>query len=310
MKEAERSAAPPPAPKAFSLIGDAKLKQIYAAMVKCRMLDGCLRQMHRQSRSKYISSAGYEAAIVGAAIDLRREDWLIARQWESAASFVNGVPLATIFTGRSGRVGPLLEIAAATGKPVSPEKIVPPIPSLAAQLDIAAGIALAERVMKKGVVMAFCESTPGSPPQTQTALRFIAEHRLPLLLVMQSGKPSNRSPSGKKKQAASMVIRAKACGIPVIPVDRADVVAMYRVAFESIHKARHDGGPTVIEAVAWELPAKDRARKAEEPADPILKMEAYLAGKGLFSHRWKQSLINRFERDLEASLNTSRSKDT
>jgi 2-oxoisovalerate dehydrogenase E1 component alpha subunit len=311
MKEAARSAAPSPAPKAFSLIGDAKLKRLYAAMVQCRMLDGQLRLLHRQSKSRYISSAGQEAAIVGAAIDLRREDWLVPQHWESVASLVKGVPLATIFSGPdSSGLDPLQASSEPAGKPAHPQKIVPPILSPAAQLNFAAGIAWAAKAANhKGVVMAFCGSVQTSSAQLQPTLRFIAQQRLPLLILARSGIPSRRIPPGKKNQAASLTGHARACGIPVIPVDRADVVAMYRVAFESIHKARHGGGPTVIEAAAWQLPTKGGTKEGDLPTDPIARMEAYLAGKGLFSDRWKHGLIDRFEHEIEASEGAPGSKD-
>jgi TPP-dependent pyruvate/acetoin dehydrogenase alpha subunit len=310
MKEAERSAAPPAVAKAFSLIGDAKLKRLYAAMVQCRMLDDRIRQIHRQSKTRYTSSAGHEAAIVGAAIDLRREDWLVPRQWESAASWIKGVPLATIFAGPdSTGLDPLPSISEPAGKRANPQKIVPPISSLAVQLDIAAGIAMAAKAANKGVVMAFCESIATSSAQLLPTLRFIAEHRLPLLVVMQSGSPGKRRPAGRKDDARSVAGHASAFGIPIIPVDRADVVAMYRVAFESIHKARHNGGPTIIEAAAWRPPAGNHVKEKELPTDPIARMEAYLTGKGLFSDRWNEGLAGRFAREIEASESEARSKD-
>ena len=60
---------------------------------------------------------------------------------------------------------------------------------------------------------------------------------------------------------------------PVITVDANDVVAIYRVAQESIARAR-DGGPTLIACVPYAAEGMS--------ASPIANMERYLAGKKLF----------------------------
>jgi TPP-dependent pyruvate/acetoin dehydrogenase alpha subunit len=309
--EAKRSVAAPTAPKGFSLISDSKLKQLYVAMTRCRLLDEYLRRLHRQTRSRYLSSAGGEAAIVGAAIDLRRQDWLIPQHSASIASLVKGVPLTTIFPKpESGRLNPSLATAEPIDKLGKSLNIVPQIPTLAAQLDIAVGLALAEQGRNKGdVVMIFCEAIPASSPRLRQSLQFAAERHLPLLILAQNARPHRSGSAQRKSRRIGLITEARASGIPVIPVDQTDVVAMYRVAFESIHKARHDGGPTVIEAAAWQPPTKQRAKDTDFATDPIVKMEAYLAGKGLFSDRWKQGLVNRSQKEIEAAMYASESKD-
>jgi hypothetical protein len=70
----------------------------------------------------------------------------------------------------------------------------------------------------------------------------------------------------------------KAAGMPVIAVDGNDAVAVYRVAQESIAHARSGSGPTLIVGRIGEW-----HNDAGEYTDPILRMEAYLAAKGLSS---------------------------
>ncbi len=57
---------------------------------------------------------------------------------------------------------------------------------------------------------------------------------------------------------------------------------MYRVAYESIHKARHGGGPTLIRAVSFPAPQISKAHHPKH-ADAVARMEGYLTAKGLFS---------------------------
>jgi hypothetical protein len=79
-------------------------------------------------------------------------------------------------------------------------------------------------------------------------------------------------------------------GIPVIRADASDAVALYRVAYESIARARDGVGPTIVECAAW--PGDP------QPPDPLLKLERYLAGKKLFRPHWKRALEKKFSTAL------------
>jgi hypothetical protein len=80
------------------------------------------------------------------------------------------------------------------------------------------------------------------------------------------------------EEEAEKALADMAKGMPVIAVDGNDVVAVYRVAQESIAHARTGSGPTLIvgRVGAWH-------DDAGEHTDPILRMEAYMAAKGLSS---------------------------
>lgn len=303
--EPNHGSAPQTAAKTLSLIGDAKLKQLYATMLRCRLLDQSLARIAAAGKSKRPRSVGHEAALVGAALDLRRDDWLLPQQRAAVAALLRGRPLsAALASARSA-----LSQAAQTS-PLQPShipplgNIVPPAESLTAQLNIAIGLALAAQSRQKGqIAMAFCEDEAADSTEIPQALRFAALRRLPLLLLALPpiSRPDKAAASSKQRRPAALVSQSRASGIPVIPVDHADVVAMCRVAFESIHKARRDGGPTLIEAAIWPLPAKPDQAPSLAAADPIDRMEAYLARKGLFADRWRRRIVERGETEIAAA---------
>jgi TPP-dependent pyruvate/acetoin dehydrogenase alpha subunit len=166
---------------------------------------------------------------------------------------------------------------------------------------LASGVALALQAAKKGkLVMAFCGDTSNSGQRWHQALTFAGKHCLPLLVVVH-GKAAS---AGNSKTFTSVLSEGHACELPMIPVDADDIVAIYRVAYESIHKARHGGGPTLIQAISFPAPSPSKngeAHSAKHP-DAILRMEDYLAAKGLFSPSWKQKLIDSFNRDVDSAL--------
>jgi len=74
------------------------------------------------------------------------------------------------------------------------------------------------------------------------------------------------------------------------------VVAVYRVATESITHARMRHSATLIECHLW------------DGDDPILKMEKYLKRKGLFTPKLKRNIAAAFTRELDAALRAAANK--
>lgn len=68
---------------------------------------------------------------------------------------------------------------------------------------------------------------------------------------------------------------------PCILVDKADVVAVYRVASEAIDKARRGAGPTLITCVPFSL--SKTSSTDHHSQDPIQYMEYYLRKKNLWT---------------------------
>ena len=105
---------------------------------------------------------------------------------------------------------------------------------------------------------------------------------------------------------------AVAYGFPRIAVDGKDAVAVYRVAYEAIERARSGGGPTLIDAQTlpeYGFDEMDRAQnratdeiEKSESQDPIAAMERYLTGKGLFSKGWKSEIIAAFQQELNQAM--------
>ncbi len=69
--------------------------------------------------------------------------------------------------------------------------------------------------------------------------------------------------------------------LPAIPVDAQDVVALYRVAHESIARARSGSGPTRMLCANW--PARLGATD-----DALAHLEHWLEARGLPAHEWRR----------------------
>ena len=85
------------------------------------------------------------------------------------------------------------------------------------------------------------------------------------------------------------------------------MVAVYRVAYESVERVRQGGGPVLVEAKPYRLssPTKRRVAARRRERDPLAHMERYLKAKGLFTSRWKDQLVQEFSQKLDAALKTA-----
>ena len=294
------------------LISNEKLKLLYSTMLQCRLLEEKAQGLKKTARFKgrYYAAAGHEAAFVGAAIDLRPEDAVAPSHLDFIPNFIKGVPLNVLFSQINGRAtGPGRFSAQAVYSSTAPT-------TLAAQLNIGNGIALANKMRKNdNLVVAFFAADAASLDAAsldslQEALSFAGAQDLPIVFVCQNNlavsqnnlgatsrqlqSPTKQLPSPTKIEEINRM--AQACGFPGIPVDGQDVVAMYRVAYESMQRARNGGGPTLIEAMTAgnAMPGSDN--------DPITAMERYLTQRNLFEPAWKQQIKKSFGKELDEAI--------
>ena len=280
----------------FSLISEAKLRQLHATMLKCRAIEERASLLGGSRRAG--RPALGEAVAVGAAIDLRSGDWIAPSRHDLITGFIKGAALSTIFNSA---------VADEARQDAAACNIIPQASTVAGQLNLATGVALASKARKNGaIVVAFFDHPADSTGRWNDALSFAALQALPILFVARRRSPANRSQPKRSRRSANAAAQAHASGIPVIPVDAHDVVAIYRVAHESIQKARQGIGPTLIEAIDFtpDLAPDVRNRKVggPQPHDPLEKMRDYLTTKGLYSAAWEKTVVDKFQSDLDATL--------
>jgi TPP-dependent pyruvate/acetoin dehydrogenase alpha subunit len=194
---------PAPAEEGFSLIPRQKLFTLYSAMLNCRGI--AERSMSGTKNGN--SVVGHEAAAVGAAIDLRPHDTVVAARWPEAAL-----------------------------------KEINPNVSIAPSISIAARAALREKD-GRGITVLFASGKTKSQASWVNALAVAASDRLPFLFVFLSG-PND---SEEIAWAEALPMNGEKYSLPLIAVDGNDVVAVYRVASEAIAHARKGNGPTLID---------------------------------------------------------------
>ena len=237
------------------------LCHLYTSLLRCRLL----QQQARRSSGDYDLAIGHEAVIVGPTAELSAEDTIASSPRNLAALVVRGLPFASLLADPR------------SGEPASKPMRLPSLPQ--DPFNLATGIALACKLEKqRRVVVAFC---PQESPALETwheALKFSGVHKLPVIYVIKNGVADQQSSSDHAPHLEAFSFMARDYGYPGIIVDGQDVVAVWRVAHESIHRARNGSGPTLIDC------------RTDARRDPLAQMEHYMRKRNLWDEGWRKQL--------------------
>ena len=154
-------------------------------------------------------------------------------------------------------------------------------------LVLGAAIALASR-KKSLLAVAYVHAGDLNLPQWKPFLKLAASHTAPILFVVLPG-------SDKPSKPGQLSLAATSCGVPGIPVDASDPIALYRVAQESLLRIRAGGGPVLMECIPFRI-----AGETTESTDPIHRMQQLLLPRGIATEAWFEEVANRFGTRLTA----------
>ncbi len=302
-----RKAKPPAEEKTFSLVSNEKLLAIYSAMIKCRMLEQRATALFQQGKlaSDLHASSDREAESAAIAIDLQPNDTLSIAPGDWLPAFVKGMPLEKLLRILASPSAQL------NGRPTTAPSDFGLKSTLAVdeahRPESVRERAVAAQAAKDGsIVAAVLPSAEELLKPWHSVLADAASKRLPIVFVHHApivhhdgfanhiaaaDQPSGSSPNRNRKNPDALFH-----GVPAIAVDARDAVAVYRVAYEAIIRARQGRGATLLECLSH----RDTLIETNENAgDPISSMENYLKRKGIEPEQHSQQIVAAFNRDLE-----------
>jgi hypothetical protein len=130
-----------------------------------------------------------------------------------------------------------------------------------------------------GVVLVYAQSGEMRTALWRTALTFAAKHELPAVFA---ALPPSQGKTAQRARMGVVSALALGSGVPGIAVDRDDAVAIYRVAQESIGRARAGGGPALIDCIPFLIAGQKRTA----PADAVAGLERYMLHRGVCTQAW------------------------
>lgn len=245
------------------------LRNLYVSVLRCRLME------ERVSRStelaaKYDFVVGYEAVAVAGAATLSAGDTISASPHDLTALVAAGVSARTL-QGHSDICGclraGLLGFTSLADEP----------------FNIGTGIALAQKLERKRSVVVVLGNPEASVEGAREALKLAGSGKLPVVYVIKNSDDG----AAHAPHLKPVSLLARYGGFPGVIVDGQDVVAVWRVAQESVHRARNGGGPTLIDC------RMDAAR------DPLAHMEHYLRKRNLWEEAWRVKVEAEISAEVE-----------
>jgi acetoin:2,6-dichlorophenolindophenol oxidoreductase subunit alpha len=274
------------------LVPNKKLRQMYLAMAEARALDDHIAKLQRtvKGRNRLDSTRGQEALRVSTAIDLEPGDLVSDSQRGVVMDLLTGEKVSSL----RSRVA-----AVCSGKKVKGTKagkrsgrLLPWIDDVGERLSMAMGGALSFKALgRRNVMIAYVLRDSVSKGDWRRVLSLASKLELPLIfVVLPSAKPK------KKGNVANLSASARRWGVPGIPVDAGDAVALYRVAQESMGRIRGGDGPVLIECL--EFPIKGRG--GDLSIDPLAQLGDFLDRGKICTRAWLENAGEPVRRRLEA----------
>jgi len=263
------------------VISAEKLKQLYAAMLESRLT---VEQMRRSSGKRGTAIDFHGACEVGCTIELRPADTVVLLPHQPSRYFGAKLARGGNFTTNHANE------AATTLRRDAPSLIrFTQAGHSPDQLAVATGVAFAYAAQRStSVVVAFAERK--QIKDSQGSISYAQERCLPIIYVELADRyGGSHNPARRGHKSGTRVV--------TMPVDRSDVIAIYRVACEAIDKARRGAGPSLIQCVRYEPRSQGKPSTGSHTIDPIAYMEHYLRKKNLWSHDFKRAIEQAFAPD-------------
>jgi pyruvate dehydrogenase E1 component alpha subunit len=288
------------------------LKDMYWWMLYGRMADDKAIKLQRQGRlGTYAPGTGQEAAQVGSALAMEKEDWLFPSFRELVSYMIRDLPFENNLEYFMGDV---------RGNRVPDEtKSFPIFVPVSTQMPIAAGFAHAQRLKgAKNAIVCYLGDGGTSEGDFHEGMNFAGTFQAPVVYFCQNNQWAISVP--RRKQTASRTIAQKgmAYGFPGLFVDGNDVMAVYKVTRDALERARNGGGPTFIEAFTFRRlmhttaddPSRYRTPEEEkewEDKDPLRRMRIYLEEKGIWTPEWEEELRKKAKKLIKESVERAES---
>lgn len=268
------------------LVPNAKLRQMYTLMLEARTLEEALaKRAAAKGKKRIVNIRGQEAVRVSTAIELGAEDLVSDVAATAGMGLILGGDAASLLREMAR---PRTDGSKALRK-LGVSRMLQAVETPEERLRLALGAALALKAQgRQGVMLAYANKGEINSATWRRVLGMAAKLELPIIFVVLPQRGARKADA----DLAEVCDDARAAGVPGIPVDACDAVALYRVAQESLGRTRSGDGPVLIESVGW--PAK----MGGGADDPLEHLQESLLARRICKPAWFQQAAKQARRQL------------
>jgi acetoin:2,6-dichlorophenolindophenol oxidoreductase subunit alpha len=279
------------------LVPNKKLLQMYGVMADARALDEHIQKLQKgvKARQRLHSTRGQEACRVSTALELLPGDLVSDSQAGVVMDLISGAQSKAQIDSLLGRVAEFHKgkiDGAKLAREGALARVLPWVDDAGDRLRMAMGAALSFKTLKRGsLVVAYVGHHELGKKEWRQILEATSKLELPMIFVV--------LPGGGKGQGGVRQLSAKerGWGMPGMPVDAHDAVALYRVTQESLGRIRGGGGPVLLECKGY------RVEGAQENStdDPLAQMKTFLLGRKVCTEAWLKNAGERLRTRISSS---------
>jgi len=279
-----------------------EIKQLYELVILSKTFDDYALKLQREGRlGTFASGRGQEAAHVGSAFALKKEDWMFPAFRENAAYITKGMPMEMLYAYWGGD-----ERGEMIPEGINCFTVSIPVGS---QILHAVGHAWATKIKKeKTVTVTYFGDGATSEGDFHEAMNFAGVFKVPCVFLCMNNNYAISLPREKQTASQTLAQKAIAYGFEGIQVDGNDIFAVYKATKDAIEKA-----PTLIELLTYRLEhhttADDSTKyrntkevKEWSKKDPILRLESYMKKKKLLVDEYKNQVQENSEKKVEEAI--------
>jgi len=293
-------------------LSKADLLRMYREILRLRLLDQRMLTLQRQGRIGFYGTAtGEEAAIIGSAFALGKDDWIFPALRQGGAALMRGYPLVEYISqcmgnsldGTKGRQMP-------SHYCYRPANFVSWSSCIATQIPHAVGAAWAMKLQgHKNIAVAYMGDGATSEGDFHVAMNFAGVFKVPVVFFCQNNQWSISVNIKQQTASESIAMKAIAYGFQGISVDGNDALSVFGAMSAAVQHARDGKGPFLVEAITYRMGAHSssddpRMYRSDEEVeewrkrDPVERMQKYLLDQGSWDAEKQTALETELNREI------------
>ncbi|CAN5182641.1 dehydrogenase E1 component subunit alpha/beta [soil metagenome] len=295
---------------------DEILISLYEALLRPRMIEEKMLILLRQGKiSKWFSGIGQEAISVGAAMALKKNEYILPLHRNLGVFTSRNIPYSRLFAQFQGKFTGFTK-----GRDRSfhfgtnEHHIVGMISHLGPQLAIADGIALANVLNKeKKVTLVFSGDGGSSEGDFHEALNVAAVWDLPVIFVVENNGYGLSTPNNEQFRFQSFVDKGIGYGMEAIKIDGNNILEVYDTIKLISGEIRNNPHPVLVEAMSFRMRGHEEASGTKyvpkeilvewSKKDPLDHYEKFLYQSNVIDHQVTDSIRRKIKKDIEEGIN-------
>ena len=292
-----------------------ELLDVYYQILKPRMIEEKMLLLLRQGKiSKWFAGIGQEAIAVGAGLSLDKDEYILPMHRNLGVFTSRGVPLNRLFSQFQGKMSGFTSGRDRSFHFGSSEhKIFGMISHLGAQLGVADGIALGNKLRKdKKATIVFSGEGGTSQGDFHESLNVAAVWDLPVIFIVENNGYGLSTPSSEQFRCEQIIDKGIGYGMEAIRIDGNNIIEVLDTLSDAVQRIRKKPKPILIECMTFRMRGHEEASGTKyvpkhlfeewEKKDPVLNYENALMEAGVLTEKQREQFRSAIANEIEEGL--------